>query len=74
MKQPAGNRGASLAMTLVLFSVPLFGQQSSGSISGAVQDSQGAVVTTALTVCSVTVPTGAPSLVGDPGNGRFAPR
>jgi hypothetical protein len=50
MKQPAGNRGASLAMTLVLVSVPLFGQQSSGSISGVVQDSQGAVVTNAKVV------------------------
>jgi hypothetical protein len=50
MKQPVGNRGASLAMALVLFSVPLFGQQSSGSISGVDQDSQGAVVTNAKVV------------------------
>src|SRR5258706_2435922 len=48
MKLPAGNRGAALATTLMFVTAPfLCGQQSSGSISGVVQDSQGAVVTNA---------------------------
>jgi hypothetical protein len=48
MKLPAGNGGAALAVALVLvIAHSLIGQQSSGSISGVVQDSQGAVVTNA---------------------------
>jgi hypothetical protein len=48
MKLPAGSRGAPLATALMFVTAPfLCGQQSSGSISGVVQDSQGAVVTTA---------------------------
>ena len=51
MKLPVVNRGAaSLAVVLILFIGPLFGQQSSGSISGVVQDSQGAVVPNAKVV------------------------
>ncbi|SPF51083.1 putative TonB-dependent receptor, plug [Candidatus Sulfopaludibacter sp. SbA4] len=45
MKLLVGNiRAAWLAVALILCVVPFFGQQSSGSISGVVQDSQGAVV------------------------------
>ena len=51
MKLPAGNRGAAALMAaLTLFTAPLFGQQSSGSISGVVQDSQGGVVPNANVV------------------------
>src|ERR1017187_5177558 len=45
MKLPAGNSGAAaLAVAAVLFTAQLFAQQSSGSISGVIQDSQGGVM------------------------------
>jgi len=45
MKLPVVNSGAAyLALALIVLVTPVFGQESSGSISGVVQDSQGAVV------------------------------
>jgi len=50
MKLPVVYTRAALAVALIFFIAPLFGQQSSGSISGVVQDSQGAVVPNAKVV------------------------
>ena len=50
MKLPVVYTRAALAVALIFFIAPLFGQQSSGSISGVVQDSQGAVIPNAKVV------------------------
>src|SRR5271169_4495628 len=50
MKLPVVYTRDTLAVALIFFIAPLFGQQSSGSISGVVQDSQGGVVPNAKVV------------------------